>query len=293
MKNIAVLYGQELIDIVIQELGDASRLMEVAILNNVSPTGGINPGSYILIPDYDPTKKDIVKVFTGGIKPASITGVNVSGFWNFDPVLSDTSLVLKTDQNKVKVEASQELIDIVIQELGDASRLMEVAILNNVSPTGALSIGSYILVPEADPTKRDIVKVFSNGNKPASFTGITPDAFWNFEPILTLNIPNIQSTQKRVRVEASQELIDIVIQELGDPSRLIEVALLNNISPTENLESGSYVVVPSYDNNKKDIVRVFANPMNKPASGMANNQNSTIGLDGIDYWAVYIDFVVS
>jgi hypothetical protein len=100
---------------------------------------------------------------------------------------------------------------------------------------------------------------------------------------------------KKVEIKEGQTLPDILIQELGDMERLFEVALLNEMSVTDELAAGDFILVPESENSKKNIVKIFSDPANKPASG------STEGgagdwlnvLEGIDYWAIQYDFIIS
>lgn len=72
MKEVIVLAGQCIIDIAIQELGDASRAFELCKLNNKSITASLLPGEIIMVPEVALDKKPVVKVFTDPAnKPAS------------------------------------------------------------------------------------------------------------------------------------------------------------------------------------------------------------------------------
>lgn len=63
---------------------------------------------------------------------------------------------------EVEVKNGQTLLDIAVQELGDASRFNEIATLNDLEFSDDLTVGSLILVPESDIDKREIVKIFTN-----------------------------------------------------------------------------------------------------------------------------------
>ena len=84
---IAVRAGQTLVDIAMQELGDASRLMELARLNNINPSDPLVPGTVLNVPVIDPAK-DFVKRILSRTKPASTKPQGFSvpegtgiGFW--------------------------------------------------------------------------------------------------------------------------------------------------------------------------------------------------------------------
>lgn len=98
---------------------------------------------------------------------------------------------------------------------------------------------------------------------------------------------------KQVKVLKGQTLVDIVIQELGDADRTVEVAELNEMNITDELTAGDMITVPDFDVSKRAIVNAFINDAFKPASGIGNDEDElVIPLTGIDYWAIENDFVV-
>jgi len=190
----------------------------------------------------------------------------------------------------------QTLIDITLQELGDVERVFEVAALNGKAITDTVSAGDLIIVPELDASKRKLVKLFSDPfNKPASSTGfIAPEDYWNFPKVDKVTLASfVPIGQKKVFVEEGQTVIDIVLQELGDAERIFEVAKLNGLGITDELAPGSYLLVPTYNQDKREIVRVFSDPSNKPASRRRISDIEVVLQQGIDYWAVNMDFIVS
>jgi hypothetical protein len=64
----------------------------------------------------------------------------------------------------------QTLLDIASQELGDASRAFEIAVMNNKGITDDLTVGEALLTPDADISKRGLLLLFSDASKsPASY----------------------------------------------------------------------------------------------------------------------------
>ncbi len=94
----------------------------------------------------------------------------------------------------------------------------------------------------------------------------------------------------KVKVYNGQTLIDIAVQELGDPARVMEVAELNDMNVTDELVSGAMVIVPVFDKSKRSHVILFADPANRPASGL--NINEAALPEGIGYWYLENDFIV-
>jgi len=77
MKQVKILFGQTLIDLAVQELGDASRAFELAVLNGLNISDDLIAGQEILVPEAAREKKAVVLLFTDKANaPASadITG---------------------------------------------------------------------------------------------------------------------------------------------------------------------------------------------------------------------------
>lgn len=88
-----------------------------------------------------------------------------------------------------------------------------------------------------------------------------------------------------------QTLVDIAVQELGDASRVFELAVLNAISITDELEVGSVMFIPDADIGKRNLIYMFKSRFLAPAS--ADITGDVISKDsGIDYDAIEIDLIV-
>ena len=94
---------------------------------------------------------------------------------------------------------------------------------------------------------------------------------------------------KEVKVLKNQTLVDLAVQELGDASRAVELAVLNEMQVTDHLVAGTLVTVPDYERGKRSMVTLFADDSNKPASASSGYEND---LEGIDYWQIENDFIV-
>lgn len=95
---------------------------------------------------------------------------------------------------------------------------------------------------------------------------------------------------KTVTILEGQTVTDIAVQELGDAERSMEIAVMNNISITDDLIAGSFINVPDYDASKQNYVQLFANSANKPASADSSDENGL--LTGIGYWYLENDFII-
>lgn len=93
---------------------------------------------------------------------------------------------------------------------------------------------------------------------------------------------------KLVKVLYQQTIIDIAVQELGDAERAVEIAALNGLGITDELTAGQVLQVPDYDLSKINTVQLFTNTALAPASV---DDAMTVD-EGIDYWALEMDFEV-
>lgn len=93
----------------------------------------------------------------------------------------------------------------------------------------------------------------------------------------------------------NQSFLDIAIQHTGSVESAFVLALQNNKSLTDELESGGSLIADSKQLIvNKDILSYYQSKNIQPATAI-NNQLSTINdkPEGIDYWAIQMDFIVS
>jgi hypothetical protein len=86
-------------------------------------------------------------------------------------------------------------------------------------------------------------------------------------------------------IEANQTLLDIAIQELGDASRANEIAVMNGMSITDDLQPGAVLLIPEIARIFKFLANIFKDRGNTPASAI-------IVEEGIEFWLLEKDFVV-
>ena len=88
-----------------------------------------------------------------------------------------------------------------------------------------------------------------------------------------------------------QSLIDIAIQCCGSAEAAYDIALLNNISITDELTAGRELNIPTAVN--ASVVSYYTQKGIKPATGITTEaENALIG-EGIEYWALEYDFVIN
>lgn len=158
----------------------------------------------------------------------------------------------------IKILNGHELSDIV-----DEEKLFEAADINGISITDALVPGVVITVPT--PAKKNLQK----------------------EALIQ---PGAQ--QITARSLAGQTWVDLALQQLGDEERLFELCDLNNAGITDQLAAGTVVIATAYEVDKKTTV--YALKANKPASSESlTASGGEVVEEGIEFWAIEFDFVVS
>ena len=96
---------------------------------------------------------------------------------------------------------------------------------------------------------------------------------------------------KTVKVLYGQTWLDLAVQETGDATRAMEMAILNDVSMTDSLTAGESVLAPDPERGKKSVVLLFTDKANAPASEDIVGEMKSNG-EGIEYWAIEKDFVV-
>ncbi|MBN1185777.1 MAG: hypothetical protein JXB49_26075, partial [Bacteroidales bacterium] len=99
---------------------------------------------------------------------------------------------------------------------------------------------------------------------------------------------------REVKILKGQTLADIAIQETGCLDGLFDLAITNGISMTEQLSSGSDIDIADTDINEQ-AYRLVKLENVKPATefGYVLSGGEDPMPEGIGYWSVGIDFIVS
>lgn len=74
----------------------------------------------------------------------------------------------------------------------------------------------------------------------------------------------------QVTVKNRQTLTDVATQYLGDASRAVEIAILNNLD-MDDVAAGSVIQLPDIDNYKQPIADLFGD-VTAPASAIENDE---------------------
>lgn len=164
--------------------------------------------------------------------------------------------------NSINIEAGMNILDAALASAGSMEDLFFLASLNGLSITADLKPGT-----------------------------ILPATGKKYQPSVLGAIANREIDQ--VNVLSGQTLLDMAMQKLGSLEGLFSLALLNGLSVTQTLTDGQSLDFPIKPFNRI-IAKSFEDNNWKPASATTVPGEAPIeGLQGIDYWAIEIDFQIS
>ncbi|MBS2099197.1 LysM peptidoglycan-binding domain-containing protein [Carboxylicivirga linearis] len=186
-----------------------------------------------------------------------------------------------------KVSEQQSLFDVAVQKLGSPEAAFVLAMENGLSLTDELSPGYSLELPEEWNSK--VVDYFRKANMvPATFA---ENASLQNENIEVIYWSNELKRQTGVHVSEKQSLFDVAIQKGGSFESVMELASLNGLSITDSLTPGQQLELPTVIDN--DIVSYYSSKGIVPETASSETEDSIPVLEGIDYWAIEVDFIVS
>lgn len=187
----------------------------------------------------------------------------------------------------VNISEGQSMFDLAIQKLGSCEAAFELALENGLSFTDELTPGTTI---QLIGIKNKAVADYFNGKgiAPATYAESPSSQIENIEVIYWSN--DFEEV-RGMRVSERQSIYDIAIQLGGDLEAVMELALINGLSITDELSAGQLVQVPEILN--ADTVNYFQLKGIVPETAGIEIDESLPILEGIGYWAIDVDFVVS
>lgn len=97
----------------------------------------------------------------------------------------------------------------------------------------------------------------------------------------------------QIQVLHNQTLLDVAIRYCGSVNALLDIAILNSVSVTANLQAGQFLTIPETDYGTKEISKYFEVNNIQPANALTLQQvNPNPEFSGIDYMAIENDFIV-
>lgn len=91
----------------------------------------------------------------------------------------------------------------------------------------------------------------------------------------------------KVKVKAGQTLTDIAVQYLGSAEKVFALAQLNKLSVTADLTNGQELELTEVEDSR--VVKFLENG----SWQIAANLNLDTTLEGVGYWFIESDFIVS
>jgi hypothetical protein len=92
---------------------------------------------------------------------------------------------------------------------------------------------------------------------------------------------------KVVRVLKNQSLFDLSIQSYGSIEAVIDMALENDLSVTDELETGAEINTPELSITRMAIVRYYERNKIKPATGFNAGNTDIVPDDGCNYCKLF------
>ncbi|MGC4130199.1 MAG: hypothetical protein QM564_11735 [Bergeyella sp.] len=97
-----------------------------------------------------------------------------------------------------------------------------------------------------------------------------------------------------VKVLHNQSFLDIAIQHTGSVVNAFIIAKANGYSISDEPETGTVLIIPEDVHPDNDILNYYTSKNIHPATAITGGYSGAISPqpEGIDYWAIYDDFIV-
>lgn len=165
--------------------------------------------------------------------------------------------------NTLIVAPGENLFDVVVSKYGSMEALFDVAELNGVGVTGELAPGAMVDCDESITIASGTIKI--------------PTA--------------IAMPYDSDLAEPGQSIFDMTVQLYGDIEGLFDLTEKNGLPLTGELKPGTLVKANTpADKNMRNILKA---QQIKPATIVNAAEAAEITPEGIGYWAIEIDFIIS
>jgi len=96
-----------------------------------------------------------------------------------------------------------------------------------------------------------------------------------------------------ITVLINQSLLDVAIRYFGTVEAVLAIAILNNISITQELVPGQILEIPDSDYGYQEIVTFFNVNKKQPATALTEENKAIIeGNSGIGFWVIEDNFII-
>ena len=91
----------------------------------------------------------------------------------------------------------------------------------------------------------------------------------------------------------NQSLLDIAVRHCGTIEAVATIAILNNISITDELVPGQLIEIPSTDYGSQEVINYMVNNKINPATALTDEHKVLIEENsGIGFWILENNFIV-
>lgn len=91
----------------------------------------------------------------------------------------------------------------------------------------------------------------------------------------------------------NQTLLDVAIRHCGTVEAVADIAILNNISITDDLVPGQLISLPPKDYGNQEVINYFSANKIDPATALTEEHTIlTEGDSGIGFWEIGNNFIV-
>lgn len=98
---------------------------------------------------------------------------------------------------------------------------------------------------------------------------------------------------KQITVLNNQSLFDVAIRYCGTVEAIAEIAILNNLSITDDLIPGQIVQIPLTDYGNQEVINYFSTNKVDPATALTEENTALIEENsGIGFWRIENNFIV-
>lgn len=183
--------------------------------------------------------------------------------------------------NQAVILSGQSLVDVAVQHCGSIECLIELAINNRHSVTDILSPGETLELP--DVVDKRVVRAIRDGGFIPASDGIRSEIAYEI-PLSIVKL-EAQYDDGLGEVLYGQSLFDLAVQFAGGLEAAFDLAQLNELSITDLPAAGSEIKLAGFVD--ADVAKEFREKDWHPATGLDET------LEGIDFWGIEYDFIVS
>lgn len=98
----------------------------------------------------------------------------------------------------------------------------------------------------------------------------------------------------KTRVLHNQSLLDLALQHTGSVENAFALALANGLSLTDELAAGESLHLTAYGiQQNKEILNYYQSKSIQPATAISGKQEAGSQMQGIGYWAISTEFIIS